>query len=194
MFLATASTKRPIAMSCLLIALIGLGLNSYRKLSIENMPAVDIPYLAVITTWVGASPEDIEKDVSKPIEDAVSGIDGLKHIESSSLDNVSQVILEFNLATDIDTAAQDVREKLDFVLSTARRRRTTTSEDQHHAAPIANIIFLRRRPSTTLRLRRQHIAVVRHRARVGRCRSSAATNAKVGRADRDARRRRPHHL
>ncbi|MDD2521059.1 MAG: efflux RND transporter permease subunit, partial [Kiritimatiellae bacterium] len=84
MFLATASTKRPIAMSCLLIALIGLGLNSFRKLPIENMPAVDIPYVAVLTTWVGASPEDIEKDVTKPIEDAVSGIDGLKHIESSS--------------------------------------------------------------------------------------------------------------
>ena len=78
MFLANASTKRPIAMSCLLIALVALGLNSFRKLAIENMPAVDIPYIAVVTTWVGASPEDVEKDVSKYVEDAVSGIDGLK--------------------------------------------------------------------------------------------------------------------
>ncbi len=143
MFLATASTKRPIAMSCLLIALIGLGLNSYRKLSIENMPAVDIPYLAVITTWVGASPEDIEKDVSKPIEDAVSGIDGLKHVESSSLDNVSQVILEFNLATDIDTAAQDVREKLDFVLANLPEgaERPAIMKVNINAAPIANVFL-----------------------------------------------------
>ena len=117
MFLANASTKRPIAMGCLLIALVVLGLNSARKLSIEDMPAVDIPYIAVITTWVGASPEDVEKDVSKYIEDAVSGIDGLKHIESSSLENVSQVVLEFNLSVDVDTAAQDVREKLDPILS-----------------------------------------------------------------------------
>ena len=108
MFLANASTQRPIAMSCLLIALIALGLNSYRKISIEDMPAVDIPNISVITQWVGASPEDVEKDVSKHIEDAVSGIDGLKHIESSSLENVSQVVLEFNMSVDIDVAAQDV--------------------------------------------------------------------------------------
>ena len=118
MFLASASTKRPIAMGCLLIALIVLGLNSYRKMSIEDMPAVDVPYVTVITTWVGASPEDIEKDVSKPIEDAVSGIDGLKHIQSSSLDNVSQTVLEFKVGTDVDVASQEVREKLDAILST----------------------------------------------------------------------------
>lgn len=117
MFLASASTKRPIAMGCLLIALIVLGINSYRKMSVEDMPAVDIPYVTVITKWVGASPEDVEKDVSKHIEDAVSGIDGLKHIESSSLDNVSQVVLEFKVGTDVDTASQDVREKVDAILS-----------------------------------------------------------------------------
>lgn len=117
MFLVSASTKRPIAMSCLLIALIVLGLNSYRKMSIEDMPAVDVPYVTIITTWVGASPEDIEKDVSKHIEDAVSGIDGLKHIQSSSLDNVSQVTLEFKVGTSVDVASQDVREKVDAVLS-----------------------------------------------------------------------------
>ncbi|MGI6088161.1 MAG: efflux RND transporter permease subunit, partial [Kiritimatiellia bacterium] len=57
MFLANASTRRPIAMSCLLIALLGLGLNAFRKLAVENMPSVDIPYIAVVTTWLGASPE-----------------------------------------------------------------------------------------------------------------------------------------
>ena len=117
MFLATASTQRPIAVSCLLIALIVLGLNSFRKIPVENMPAVDIPYIAVVTQWVGASPEDVEKDVSKYIEDAVSGIDGLKHVESSSLENVSQVVLEFTMGVDVDVAAQDVREKLDGVLA-----------------------------------------------------------------------------
>ena len=117
MFLATASTKRPIAMTCLLIALVALGLNSYRKLSLEDLPAVDIPYVTVITQWVGASPEDIEKDVTKYVEDAVSGIDGLKHIMASNLENVSQVVLEFELGVDVDVAAQDVREKLDAVLA-----------------------------------------------------------------------------
>jgi len=143
MFLATASTKRPIAMSCLLIALIGLGLNSYRKLSIENMPAVDIPYVAVVTTWVGASPEDVEKDVSKVIEDAVSGIDGLKHIESSSMENVSQVVLEFTLGVNVDIAAQDVREKLDGILSElpAEADRPAIQKININASPIASIFL-----------------------------------------------------
>ncbi len=143
MFLASASTKRPIAMSCLLIALIVLGLNSYRKLSIEDMPAVDIPYVAIVTTWVGASPEDVEKDVSKYIEDAVSGIDGLKHIESSSLENVSQVVLEFNMSVDVDTAAQDVREKLDPVLSKLPEdaERPVIQKINLNAKPIANIFL-----------------------------------------------------
>ena len=143
MFLATASTKRPIAMSCLLIALIALGLNSYRKLSIENMPAVDIPYIAVVTQWVGASPEDVEKDVSKHVEDAVSGIDGLKHVESSSLENVSQIVLEFNLGTDVDAAAQDVREKLDGILADlpADAERPVIQKTNINAAPIANVFL-----------------------------------------------------
>ena len=143
MFLATASTKRPIAMSCLLIALIALGLNSYRKMSLESMPKVDIPYVAIITTWVGASAEDIEKDVSKHIEDAVSGIDGLKHIESSSLENVNQMVLEFNIDVDVDVAAQDVREKLDMVLDQlpADADRPVIIKANINATPIANIFL-----------------------------------------------------
>ena len=58
MFLSDASTKRPVAMTCLLIALVGLGLNSYRKLSLENLPSADVPYVSISTTWVGATPED----------------------------------------------------------------------------------------------------------------------------------------
>jgi HAE1 family hydrophobic/amphiphilic exporter-1 len=143
MFLATASTKRPIAMSCLLIALIALGLNSYRKMSLELMPKVDIPYVGIVTTWVGASAEDIEKDVSKHIEDAVSGIDGLKHINSSSLENVSQVVLEFNVDVDVDVAAQDVRERLDMVLSElpADAERPVIIKADINATPIADIFL-----------------------------------------------------
>lgn len=143
MFLANASTKRPIAMSCLLIALIALGLNSYRKMSLEDMPKVDIPYVTVITTWVGASPEDIEKDVSKHIEDAVSGIDGLKHIESSSLENVNQVALEFNTSVNVDVAAQDVRERIDAILTylPADADRPIIQKINMNASPIANIFL-----------------------------------------------------
>ncbi len=103
-------------MSCLLIALVGLGLNSYRKLALENLPATDIPYVTITTTWVGATPEDMEKDVAKHIEDAVSSLDGLKHITTTCLENVANVRLEFQLGTDVDIAAVDVREKVDAAL------------------------------------------------------------------------------
>ena len=61
MFLADASTRRPVAMSCLLIALTFLGLNSYRKISVEMIPKVDIPYVSITTTWAGATPSDLER-------------------------------------------------------------------------------------------------------------------------------------
>ncbi len=143
MFLSNASTRRPIAMSCLLIGLIVLGLNSFRKLSIEDMPRVDIPYVTVITTWIGASPEDIEKDISKRIEDAVSGIDGLKHIEASSLENVNQVALEFNIDVNVDVAAQEVRERVDAVLDELPEDadRPIIQKVNINARPIANIFL-----------------------------------------------------
>ncbi len=117
MFLAAASTKRPIAMSCLLIALTVLGLNSYRKISLENLPSVDVPYVTITTTWPGASPEDIEKDIAKDIEDAVSGVEGLKHVNSLCLEDVCINTIEFELSVNVDIAAQDVREKVDGILS-----------------------------------------------------------------------------
>ncbi len=117
MFLATSSTKRPVAMGCLIIALIVLGINSYKSISLENMPSVDIPYVTITTVWLGASPEDMEKDVAKYIEDAVSGVEGLKHINSLCLENVCNVVVEFDLSVDVDVAAQNVREKIDGVLS-----------------------------------------------------------------------------
>ena len=116
MFLADASTKRPVAMTCLLIALTFLGFNSYRKISVENLPKIDIPYMTIQTVWAGATPADIEKDVGKKIEDAVSGLDGIKHITTTCVENLCIVLLEFSLATNVDVAAVDVREKIDAIL------------------------------------------------------------------------------
>ena len=116
MSLADSSTRHPVAMACLLIALTAMGLNAYRKLSLENLPKFDIPYVSIVTTWAGATPEDIEVEVAKRIEDAVSGLDGLKHCSTTCMENVCQITLEFNLDVDVDTAAVDVREKLDAVL------------------------------------------------------------------------------
>ena len=104
-------------MSCVLIALMFLGFNSYRKMALENLPRFDIPYISITTTWVGAAPEDIEVEVAKRIEDAVSGLDGLKHITTTCMENVCNVVLEFQLSVNVDIAAVDVREKIDAILN-----------------------------------------------------------------------------
>uniref|UniRef100_UPI0033254FC6 efflux RND transporter permease subunit n=1 Tax=Aminomonas paucivorans TaxID=81412 RepID=UPI0033254FC6 len=117
MSLSDASLKRPVAMGCLLIALAFLGVNAYRKMGLELMPKVDAPYISILTVWPGASPTDIEVDVAKKIEDAVSGVDGLKHVISTCMENAVQTSLEFELGTDVNVAADDVREKVDQKLS-----------------------------------------------------------------------------
>jgi len=115
MFLSDASIKRPVAMSCLIIGLALLGLNAWRKMGLELMPKMDVPFITITTIYPGATPEQIETDVAKRIEDQVVTIDGLKHVSSACMENVCQTLLEFNLDVNVDIAATDVREKLDLI-------------------------------------------------------------------------------
>ncbi|HOM18034.1 MAG TPA: efflux RND transporter permease subunit, partial [Thermoguttaceae bacterium] len=117
MFLSDFAVRRPVATSCLIIGLTILGINAYRKMGLEMMPKVDIPYITVVTVYPGASPEELELDVAKRIEDTVSSIEGLKHVSSVCMENVCQTLLEFELSVDIDIAATDVREKIDLIRS-----------------------------------------------------------------------------
>ncbi|MBU1056462.1 MAG: efflux RND transporter permease subunit [Proteobacteria bacterium] len=116
MLLPDISIKRPVAISCLIIALILLGLNAYRKMPLEFLPKMDSPFITIVTVYPGASPAEIETDIAKKIEDAVVSIDGLKHFTSTCMENVSQTFLEFELDVNIDEAANDVREKIDLII------------------------------------------------------------------------------
>jgi HAE1 family hydrophobic/amphiphilic exporter-1 len=116
MFLSKASIKRPITMTCVIIAMLLFGINSYRKLGLDFFPDVEVPYVTITTVYPGASPQEIEVDVAKKIEDAVSTIDGVKHITSTCMENVCQTLMEFNLDVDVDVAATDVRERIDLIL------------------------------------------------------------------------------
>jgi len=115
MFLSDASVRRPVAVSCLIIGLTLLGFNAYRKMGLELMPKMDVPFITVVTIYPGASPDQIETDIAKRIEDQVVTIDGLKHVSSSCMENVCQTLLEFDLGVNVDIAATDVREKLDLI-------------------------------------------------------------------------------
>jgi HAE1 family hydrophobic/amphiphilic exporter-1 len=115
MFLATAAVKRPVAMTSLIIGLTLLGIFSYFNMGLELLPKLDLPYITIVTVYPGASPEQIETDIAKRIEDQMMTLDGIKHISSTCLENVNQTLLEFKLGTDVDIAATDVREKLDLI-------------------------------------------------------------------------------
>ncbi len=117
MFLANASVRRPVAMCCLIIGLIILGVNTYRTMRVEYLPKMDAPYCTILTVYPGATPEEIETDIAKRIEDAVVSVDGIKHIKSVCMENANLILLEFHLNVDIDVAANDVREQVNMIVN-----------------------------------------------------------------------------
>ena len=112
MKLADISIRRPVFTTMMVIALIVLGYSSYRQMNIDLMPDIDFPFVIVQTMYSGASAEAVETDVSKPIEDAINPIEGVKHITSYSQEGYSLIFAEFVLEKDGQVAAQEVREKV----------------------------------------------------------------------------------
>lgn len=112
MKLADVSIRRPVFTVMMVLALIVLGYSSYRQMNIDLMPEIDFPFVIIQTMYPGAGAEAVETDVSKPIEDAVNPIEGVKHITSYSQEGYSLIFAEFVLEKDGQVAAQEVREKV----------------------------------------------------------------------------------
>lgn len=112
MFLSDLSIKRPVLASVLMLSLVTLGVFSYRRLAVDLYPDVELPFLSVITVYPGASPESVEREVSKPIEEAVNPIAGVRKVGSVSREGVSQVWVEFELGVKVNDAAQEARTKV----------------------------------------------------------------------------------
>lgn len=115
MVISDASIRRPVAMSALIIGLAILGFQAYRKMTVEFLPSMDVPVLTIQTVYPGASPEQLETDVAKRIEDKMLTLDGLDFIMSTCMENACLTMIQFVNGIDIDLAATDVREKLDMV-------------------------------------------------------------------------------
>jgi HAE1 family hydrophobic/amphiphilic exporter-1 len=109
--------RRPIFTSMLLLTLIVFGLFSWPKMGVDMMPDIDIPIVTVITVLPGADPETIEKDVTEPLEETFNTLPGLHTLNSVNVENVSQIIIRFDMERDIDVAAQDIRDRVQLVLS-----------------------------------------------------------------------------
>jgi len=115
MILSNTSIKRPIFATVMILALVVLGIFSYRRLSVEMFPNVEFPIVSVVTTFAGASPETVEREVSRRIEEAVNQIAGVKHVFSTSREGVSTVVVEFRLEERVNDAAQEVRARISSI-------------------------------------------------------------------------------
>jgi HAE1 family hydrophobic/amphiphilic exporter-1 len=112
MFLSDVSIKRPVFATMLMVLLVTLGIVSYRRLAIDEYPDVTYPVIIVNTTFPGASPESMMRDVSKPLEEALNTVQGIKEITSTSFQGASLVRLMFHLGVDVAVAQQDVQAKV----------------------------------------------------------------------------------
>ncbi|HPC84014.1 MAG TPA: efflux RND transporter permease subunit [Thermoanaerobaculaceae bacterium] len=117
MFLSNLSIKRPVLATVMMLALVTLGVFSYRRLAIDMMPDVEIPVLSIITVFPGASPETVEREVTKRIEEAVNPIPGVKHVMSTSREGLSSVVAEFNLEVKINEVASEARAKINGIIN-----------------------------------------------------------------------------
>ncbi|HEX2166686.1 MAG TPA: efflux RND transporter permease subunit, partial [Longimicrobiales bacterium] len=113
--LSDVAIRRPVFTTMMMLGLIVLGLFSFRRLPIDQFPEVDVPVVAVQTVYVGASPETVEREVTRRLEEAFNPVEGVDRITSISLEGVSQVIVEFDLDRDGDQAATDIRSKIDLI-------------------------------------------------------------------------------
>ena len=113
--LSKLSVKKPYTVLVGVVIVLVLGFMSLRNMSTDLLPDMDLPYAIVITTYAGASPEEVESAVSKPVEQAMASVTNVAEVSSISSSNYSMVILEFNEGTDMSAATIDMRESLDAV-------------------------------------------------------------------------------
>ncbi len=106
------SLKKRVTMSMVVLVIVILGMISFTKLGLDMLPDMDYPYITVITTHSGVSSEDIEKNITRPVEKWVSTVSNIKKLQSVSLEGQSVVMIEFEWGVNLDFAAQDVRDTI----------------------------------------------------------------------------------
>lgn len=117
MSIYASAVKKPVTTSLIFITVIILGLFSYQRLSIDLLPEIEVNTILVMTAYPGASANDIETNVTRPLENSLNGINDLRHITSISRENISLITLQFEHGVNIDVATNDVRDKINVTQS-----------------------------------------------------------------------------
>jgi len=144
MFLSNLSIKRPVFTTCIMLALVVMGLFSLRRLGLDLMPDIEFPYVTVSVVYPGASPDAVEQDVVRKIEEAINPLELLRNVSSTSMDSVGIIVAEFELERQADKAMEDVRS----AVSSIRRNLPETMEE-----PVVQKIEPTQRPVLSLVVR-----------------------------------------
>src|SRR6186997_3450610 len=115
-WLAALCVRRPVFASVLILSLTVVGAFAFLQLGVDRFPKVDFPTVVVTTVLPGAAPEEIETEITDKIEEAVNTISGIDELRSTSSEGISQVFISFVLEKNVDTASQEVRDKVNQVL------------------------------------------------------------------------------
>lgn len=113
--LSKISVKKPYTVVVAVVLVLILGYVSFDKMTVDLLPDMNLPYAVVMTTYPGASPEEVEATVTRPVEQAMATISNIKNVSSSSMENASTVILEFEQTSNMDSVTIEMRESLDQI-------------------------------------------------------------------------------
>ena len=113
--LSEYSVKKPFTVVVAIVLVLILGFVSYTKMTVDLIPSINLPYAVVITTYPGASPEQVETVVTDTLEQTLASVDNMDQLTSISAENMSIIILEFNDDTNMDSAVLEMRESLDMI-------------------------------------------------------------------------------
>lgn len=143
MSLPEISIKRPVFATVTLLALILLGIVSYFRMNVDEMPDTTLPYVSVSITYEGAQPEQVDSQITKKVEEAVGEAKGVKHIRSTSREGGAEIGVEFNLDIDPAMATQDVRDKISAIRSELpdNIKEPVIARFDMKAAPVVAIAF-----------------------------------------------------
>ena len=143
MWITKTSIQNPVFATMVMVALVVLGLFSYANLGVEKMPDVEIPALFIEVRYPGASSEAVENDITKPIENAVNTVSGVKRLISSSFEGRSGTFIEFNLSVNMDHAVQEVRDRIAQVRVGFPReaKEPFIARQNENAQPIASLVL-----------------------------------------------------
>jgi multidrug efflux pump len=118
MMLSDVSIRRPVFASVISLLLLAFGILAFDRLSLREYPNIDPPIVSIRTSYPGAAANIVETRITKPLEDRIAGVEGIRYIESSSENGVSNITVTFNIEHDIEAAANDIRDKVSSAVST----------------------------------------------------------------------------